>query len=115
MLLLALRYHDPRSAIALLKLGVSLHISNSIGENPLQVAFDAMAFFRLHPAENKEEQTSGSNNGDDKLLELRAEYEALFLILDKELSAFYKEKKETIERELRALYQRFAPDRVPKI
>ncbi|KAE9028541.1 hypothetical protein PR001_g11714 [Phytophthora rubi] len=110
MLLLALRCHDPQCAIVLLKLGASIHVSNSIAEYPLQVIFDAMAFFRLHPAEKKEERA-----GDDKLLEWRTEYEALFSILEKELSAFYKNKKETIERELRELYQQFAPDRVSKI
>ncbi|KAG6604523.1 uncharacterized protein IUM83_14019 [Phytophthora cinnamomi] len=115
MLLLALRHHNPLCAITLLKLGASFHTSNSIAEYPLRVIFDAMAFFRLHPAGSKEEHARCPSNPDDKLLELRTEYEALFSILTEELSVFYKSKRETAERELRDLYQQCAPDRVSKI
>ncbi|GMF23350.1 unnamed protein product [Phytophthora lilii] len=111
LLLLALRHHDPRSAIALVKLGASRHLSNSANVFPLQAIFDAMAFFRLHPEGTQEK----IGDEEDELLKQRSAYEALFSIVEEELAAFYHDKKSKAEQELRELYQRFAPDRVPKI
>ncbi|KAG7383807.1 hypothetical protein PHYPSEUDO_003290 [Phytophthora pseudosyringae] len=113
MLLLALRQYDPICAIALIKLGASLHVSNSQNENPLQATFDAMAFLRLHPEGVSQDQPE--NGGNCGLLQLRAEYEALFSVLHDELATFYDKQKADVERGLRELYQRFAPDRVSKI
>jgi hypothetical protein len=109
LLLLALRHYDPKCASALVKLGASLHISNSTHENPLQVLFNAMAFFHRHPDDGEQDKHDGL------LLEQQAEYEALFALLRDELDAFYCKQKSHVERELRELYQRFAPDRVSKI
>ncbi|KAH7465818.1 hypothetical protein PRIC1_014595 [Phytophthora ramorum] len=112
MLLIALRSHDPCCAIALIKLGSSLHVSNYAGESPLQVVFDAMAFLQLHTNENTTDQGFG---GDNRLLNQRDEYAELFTVLKDELAAFYNKQKDEVERELADLYQRFAPDRVSKI
>ncbi|KAG6964030.1 hypothetical protein JG688_00007879 [Phytophthora aleatoria] len=111
MLLLALRHYDPLCAAALIKQGASLHVANTCDENPLQVIFSAMAFFRLHP----DDDTQELSKGDNRLLQQRAEYEEMFSVLRNELTAFYDNQKTEVERELRELYQQFAPDRLSKI
>ncbi|ETI54564.1 hypothetical protein F441_02592 [Phytophthora nicotianae CJ01A1] len=111
MLLLALRHYDPQCAIVLIKQGASLNVLNSFNENPLQVIFDAMAFFRLHPSD----ETQDLSKGDSRLVQQRAEYEDLFSLLQDELGAFYDKQKAEVERELQELYQHIAPDRLSKI
>ncbi|KAK1933988.1 hypothetical protein P3T76_011748 [Phytophthora citrophthora] len=115
MLLLALRHYDPKSAIALIKLGASIHITNSDNENPLQSIFDAMAFLRLHSEGSTQEQSEVVSNGDRQLLQQREEYGKLFSLLDCELTEFYDKQKADVEKELLELYHQFAPERVAKI
>ncbi|RLN87494.1 hypothetical protein BBJ28_00004803 [Nothophytophthora sp. Chile5] len=119
LLLLALRHHDPQSAIALIKLGASGSLCNSEGESALQVTFDTMAFLRLHPDETQpsgQQQRDGASvGGGERLLKHRTEYEALFTLLQDELTALHEQQKATTERELQTLYQQFAPDRISKI
>lgn len=115
MLLLALRHYDPQCAISLIKLGASLRVANSGNENPLEAIFEAMAFLRLHPEDTTQENSDVASNGDGQLLKQRAAYEALFSVLHDELTAFYDLQKARVERELRELYQQFAPDRLSKI
>jgi len=114
-LLLALRHHDPLSAIVLIQAGGSLDLSNCKAETPLGLVYSTFTLFKLRDRDatllpqGTDEQTAA------RILRLRSEYSALFEMLNDKLTAYHEIEVHNTRDALVRIYSEFAPDRLPKV
>ncbi|DBA04863.1 TPA: hypothetical protein N0F65_006865 [Lagenidium giganteum] len=121
LLLLALRHHDPSTAIELVKLNASLTCPNAVGETPVQLLFHRLATVRLHERQKSIPDTGSpirdayNREQTKQTLAKQKEYIALFALVDEAVSRYHSELRAHVHKELTAVYEKFAPDRLAKI
>lgn len=115
MLLIALRHHDPLSAIVLIQAGGSLDLTNCAGETPLGLVYSAFTLFKLRDRDHTLLPRGMDEQVAARILRLHSEYAALFEVLDDKLEAFHEIKARNARDALTGIYREFAPDRLAKV